>query len=118
MIGPESRFLGRTVASLHLPRRYGVTIIAVSRKLGKTPIVVKSGPGFLVNRLLAFTMAEAMWLLDEGLRMEDLDKGASAWGMPMGPCALTDEVGRAVCLASGCWGRLRTRSTALGAFAP
>ena len=31
VIGPESRFLGRTVASLHLPRRYGVTIIAVSR---------------------------------------------------------------------------------------
>ncbi len=69
------------------------TIVEVSRKLGKTPIVVKSGPGFLVNRLLAFTMAEAMWLLDEGHRMEDLDEAASSWGMPMGPCALTDEVG-------------------------
>ncbi len=69
------------------------TIIEISRKLGKTPIVVKSGPGFLVNRLLAFTMAEAMWLLNEGHRMEDLDRAASSWGMPMGPYALTDEVG-------------------------
>ncbi|MCH7666651.1 MAG: enoyl-CoA hydratase/isomerase family protein [Acidobacteria bacterium] len=69
------------------------TIIEVSRKLGKTPIVVKSGPGFLVNRLLAFTLAEAMWMLDEGHRMEDIDRAASRWGMPMGPCALTDEVG-------------------------
>lgn len=69
------------------------TIIQVSRKLGKTPIVVKSGPGFLVNRLLAFTLAEAMWLLDEGHRIENLDRAAARWGMPMGPCALTDEVG-------------------------
>ncbi|MFQ5524888.1 MAG: 3-hydroxyacyl-CoA dehydrogenase NAD-binding domain-containing protein [Thermoanaerobaculia bacterium] len=69
------------------------TIIQVSRRLGKTPIVVKSSPGFLVNRLLAFTMAEAMWLLDEGNPMEDLDRAAAKWGMPMGPCALTDEVG-------------------------
>lgn len=69
------------------------TIIDFSRKLGKTPIVVQSGPGFLVNRLLAFTLAEAMWLLDEGHKIEDLDKATSAWGMPLGPCALTDEVG-------------------------
>jgi 3-hydroxyacyl-CoA dehydrogenase/enoyl-CoA hydratase/3-hydroxybutyryl-CoA epimerase len=34
-----------------------------------------------------------MWLLDEGYRMEDLDRAMTDWGMPMGPMALTDEVG-------------------------
>ncbi len=69
------------------------TVVALTRRLGKTPVVVKNGPGFLVNRLLAFTLAEAMWLLDEGMSIEDLDSAATAWGMPMGPCTLTDEVG-------------------------
>ncbi|MDH3253446.1 MAG: 3-hydroxyacyl-CoA dehydrogenase NAD-binding domain-containing protein [Acidobacteriota bacterium] len=68
-------------------------IVAFSRRLGKTPVVVKDGPGFLVNRLLAFTLAEAMWLLDEGQEIEALDRAATAWGLPVGPAALTDEVG-------------------------
>ncbi len=69
------------------------TVAAFARRLGKTPVVVKDGPGFLVNRLLMFYMAEALWLLDEGHRIEDLDRAMTEWGMPMGPMALTDEVG-------------------------
>jgi len=69
------------------------TIFDLSRKLGKTPVLVQDGPGFLVNRLLVFTLAEALWLLDEGHRIEDLDRIMKRWGMPMGPIALTDEVG-------------------------
>jgi 3-hydroxyacyl-CoA dehydrogenase/enoyl-CoA hydratase/3-hydroxybutyryl-CoA epimerase len=69
------------------------TATAFARRIGKTPVVVKNGPGFLVNRLLAFSLAEAMWLLDEGHTIADLDRAATAWGMPMGPIALTDEVG-------------------------
>lgn len=66
---------------------------AFVRRLGKTPIVVRDGPGFLVNRLLAFYSAEAMWLLDEGYRVEDVDRAMLEWGMPMGPLRLADEVG-------------------------
>jgi 3-hydroxyacyl-CoA dehydrogenase/enoyl-CoA hydratase/3-hydroxybutyryl-CoA epimerase len=55
--------------------------------------VVKDGPGFLVNRLLMFYMTEAMWLLDEGHRIEDIDRAMTDWGMPVGPMALADEVG-------------------------
>ena len=69
------------------------TVFAYTRKLGKTPILVKDTPGFLVNRLLMFYSTEGLWLLDEGLRIEDLDRAMSEWGMPMGPMALTDEVG-------------------------
>ncbi|MES1242280.1 MAG: 3-hydroxyacyl-CoA dehydrogenase NAD-binding domain-containing protein [Acidobacteriota bacterium] len=69
------------------------TVFDYTRKLGKTPVLVKDTPGFLVNRLLMFYSTEAMWLLDEGYRIEDLDRAMTDWGMPMGPLALTDEVG-------------------------
>jgi 3-hydroxyacyl-CoA dehydrogenase/enoyl-CoA hydratase/3-hydroxybutyryl-CoA epimerase len=69
------------------------TATAFARRLGKTPVVVRDGPGFLVNRLLAFYSAEAMWLLDEGHRVEAIDRALVDWGMPMGPLRLADEVG-------------------------
>jgi 3-hydroxyacyl-CoA dehydrogenase / enoyl-CoA hydratase / 3-hydroxybutyryl-CoA epimerase len=69
------------------------TVFAFTRKLGKTPVLVKDTPGFLVNRLLMFYSIESLWLLDEGYRIEDLDRAMTDWGMPMGPMALTDEVG-------------------------
>lgn len=69
------------------------TVFAFARTLGKTPILVRDTPGFLVNRLLMFYSTEALWLLDEGHRIEDLDRAMVDWGMPMGPMALTDEVG-------------------------
>ena len=54
-------------------------------RLGKTPVLVKDSPGFLVNRLLMFYSTEALWLLDEGYRIEDLDRAMTDWGMPHGP---------------------------------
>ena len=69
------------------------TATAFARRLGKTPVIVRDGPGFLVNRLLAFYSAEAMWLLDEGHRVEAIDRALVDWGMPMGPLRLADEVG-------------------------
>ena len=69
------------------------TVFAFTRRLGKTPVLVKDTPGFLVNRLLMFYSMEALWLLDEGYRIEDLDRTMTEWGMPVGPMVLTDEVG-------------------------
>lgn len=69
------------------------TVMALSRRLGKTPVVVKDGPGFLVNRILTFYMTEALWLLDEGRAVEHIDGVMTDWGMPMGPLALIDTVG-------------------------
>jgi 3-hydroxyacyl-CoA dehydrogenase/enoyl-CoA hydratase/3-hydroxybutyryl-CoA epimerase len=69
------------------------TVFDFCRKLGKTPVLVKDTPGFLVNRLLMFYSVEALWLLDEGYRIEDLDRTMVEWGMPVGPMVLNDEVG-------------------------
>jgi 3-hydroxyacyl-CoA dehydrogenase/enoyl-CoA hydratase/3-hydroxybutyryl-CoA epimerase len=75
------------------------TIFELSKKMGKMPVVVKDGPGFLVNRLLLPYMAEAAFLLQEGMSIEVVDKTyVKDFGMPMGPFALMDEVGLDVCI--------------------
>lgn len=62
-------------------------------KVKKTPVVVKDGPGFLVNRILMPYLNEAGYLLEEGVSVKDLDQAALNFGMPMGPARLLDEVG-------------------------
>jgi len=70
-----------------------VTAHAFAIKLGKTPVIVKDGPGFLVNRILTFYLNEALQMLVEGVRMEALDDSMEQFGMPMGPFALLDQIG-------------------------
>ncbi len=64
-----------------------------SQRIGKFPLPVKSAPGFLVNRVLAPYMLEAVSLLDEGHSMATIDAAAETFGMPMGPIELVDTVG-------------------------
>ena len=78
-----------------------VTLVALAKKVGKTPIVVKDCPGFLVNRILFPYLNEAMILLEEGAEPRALDKAASDFGMPMGPITLSDVVGLDTCLYAG-----------------
>ena len=61
--------------------------------LGKTPIFVKDSPGFLVNRLLAFYLGESLALLEAGGDQRTIDRTLEAFGMPMGPFALLDQIG-------------------------
>lgn len=69
------------------------TIFQFSKKLGKTPIVVKDAPGFLVNRLLMPYLNEATYLVNEGVPIQEIDRVLLTFGMPMGPLELIDEVG-------------------------
>jgi 3-hydroxyacyl-CoA dehydrogenase/enoyl-CoA hydratase/3-hydroxybutyryl-CoA epimerase len=85
--------LVEVVAGRHSGERAVRAAVALARRLGKTPVVVRDGPGFLVNRLLGFYSAEALWLLDEGTSVEAIDRAMVDWGMPMGPLRLADEVG-------------------------
>ncbi len=63
------------------------------KDIGKTPVVVKDGPGFLVNRILMPWLNEAGYCLLEGYSIEEMDKTLKDFGMPMGPCELLDEIG-------------------------
>lgn len=78
-----------------------VTLVALAKKIGKTPIVVRDCPGFLVNRILMPYMAESLVLLDEGVDMDRIDKVATKWGMPVGPITLYDMVGIDIGLYAG-----------------
>jgi 3-hydroxyacyl-CoA dehydrogenase/enoyl-CoA hydratase/3-hydroxybutyryl-CoA epimerase len=77
------------------------TIFALARTLGKTPVVVRDAPGFLVNRILAPYLSEAARLLLEGCRIEDVDRALTDFGMPVGPLALLDDVGLDVAAKAG-----------------
>jgi 3-hydroxyacyl-CoA dehydrogenase/enoyl-CoA hydratase/3-hydroxybutyryl-CoA epimerase len=69
------------------------SMVALTRALGKTPVVVKDRPGFLVNRILIPYLNEAGLLLQEGVGFERIDRLVEAFGLPMGPFVLADETG-------------------------
>jgi 3-hydroxyacyl-CoA dehydrogenase/enoyl-CoA hydratase/3-hydroxybutyryl-CoA epimerase len=77
------------------------TIFDLARKLGKTPVVVKDSPGFLVNRILATYLSEAVRLVREGCAIEYVDRAMTEFGMPVGPIALLDDVGLDVAAKAG-----------------
>ena len=77
------------------------TVFALAKTLGKTPVVVRDSPGFLVNRILAPYLSEAVRLVKEGCRIEDVDGAMTAFGMPVGPLALLDDIGLDVAVKAG-----------------
>lgn len=66
---------------------------ALALSLGKTPVVTKDAPGFVVNRLLGPYLDECCRLFELGSTPYELDRMALEFGMPMGPMMLLDEVG-------------------------
>jgi 3-hydroxyacyl-CoA dehydrogenase/enoyl-CoA hydratase/3-hydroxybutyryl-CoA epimerase len=69
------------------------TGIALAARLGKTPVLVRDAPGFLVNRVLIPYLAEATLLAKEGVGITEVDAAMKNFGWPMGPFELLDEIG-------------------------
>ena len=69
------------------------TLLEFTRALGKTPVLVAEGPGFLVNRILFSYLDEAVRLVLDGVPVSEVDREAKRFGMPMGPLELMDTVG-------------------------
>jgi len=72
--------------------------LAFARQIDKLPLPCRSHPGFLVNRILAPYLGEAMALAAEGVPLARIDAAATRFGMPMGPIELADSVGLDVAL--------------------
>ncbi len=69
------------------------TALSLARTLGKTPIVVGGKPGFVSNRVLFPYLLEALHLTDRIEDLDELDRLARQFGLPMGPYRLIDEIG-------------------------
>lgn len=73
----------------------------LAQRLGKTPVVVKDVPGFIVNRVLIPMINEAVFALEEGVASpQDIDLAMTAGANhPIGPLALADRIGLDTVLA-------------------
>ncbi len=69
------------------------TLVQWAIALGKTPVVVRDSPGFVVNRILTPYLAEATLLVAEGMKIQEIDHVMKRFGMPMGPLELLDQIG-------------------------
>ena len=93
--------LVEVTAGLDTPPETVAQVMSIAEELGKTPVQVQEGPGFVVNRILIPMINEAALILSEGIASaEDIDVAMKLGANhPMGPLALGDLIGLDVCLA-------------------
>jgi len=78
-------------------------IISLAKKMGKSPVVCKDSPGFIVNRVARPYYLEALRLVQEGeVEYEQLDSLLEATGFKMGPFKLMDLIGNDINYAVSC----------------
>ena len=79
------------------------TIIALAKQMGKTPVVCKDSPGFIVNRVARPYYIEALRLAEEGITdFSTIDSLLEATGFKMGPFKLMDLIGNDINYAVSC----------------
>ncbi len=90
------------------------TLMKLGKRLGKTPVLVGAGPGFVANRMLARRSREALFMLEEGAEPEQVDRVLVDFGFPLGPLAVADLGGLDVVLATrrARWSELSARERA------
>jgi len=78
----------------HTTQEVTDTIVALCKQMGKTPVVCKDAPGFIVNRVARHYYLEAMKLVELNLAtIENVDAIMEASGFKMGPFKLMDLIG-------------------------
>ena len=93
--------LVEVISGANTPAEVKDTILEISKEIGKTPVEVNEGPGFVVNRILIPMINEGTVILQEGIAsVEDIDTAMQLGANhPMGPLALGDLIGLDVVLA-------------------
>ncbi|HWU58806.1 MAG TPA: 3-hydroxyacyl-CoA dehydrogenase NAD-binding domain-containing protein [Microbacteriaceae bacterium] len=69
------------------------TAMVVAKNLKKNAVITRDTPGFVVNRVLAKLLGEAMRAVDAGTSFETVDEALAPLGLPMAPSVLLDLVG-------------------------
>lgn len=93
--------LVEVIAGLNTPAEVVEKVKKISEEIGKTPVQVEEGPGFVVNRILIPMINEAVGIYAQGLAsVEGIDTAMQLGANhPMGPLALGDLIGLDVVLA-------------------
>ncbi len=92
--------LVEVIPGILTPQELVDKIVKISEEIGKEPVIVQEGPGFVVNRILIPMINEGISIYAEGLAtVEGVDKAMRLGANhPMGPLALGDLIGLDVCL--------------------
>jgi 3-hydroxyacyl-CoA dehydrogenase/enoyl-CoA hydratase/carnithine racemase len=69
------------------------TAMETAKSLRKSAVITTDSPGFVVNRILARLLGEAMHAIDNGTPLNVIDTGLKPFGLPMTPCELLELVG-------------------------
>lgn len=87
--------LVEVISGANTPAETKDAILDISKAIGKTPVEVNEGPGFVVNRILIPMINEAAFIYQEGIAsVEDIDTAMQLGANhPMGPLALGDLIG-------------------------
>jgi len=72
------------------------TIVSLAKQMGKTPVLCKDAPGFIVNHVARPYYLEALRLMEAGVSIETIDTLMEASGFKMGPFKLMDLIGNDV----------------------
>lgn len=93
--------LVEVVRTEHTSRQALADVLALCRRIKKTAVVVGSCTGFLVNRIFMPYSQTTGFLIDRGIDPYRIDQALFHFGMPMGPCRMSDLAGIDVGLAAG-----------------
>jgi 3-hydroxyacyl-CoA dehydrogenase/enoyl-CoA hydratase/carnithine racemase len=69
------------------------TSVAFASAINKIPIVVNDGPGFYVTRQLIALLGGSIYLVADGVSLQQIENAVKQFGMPMGPAELDDLTG-------------------------
>lgn len=95
--------LVEVVTTPHTNQTTTETIIELAKQMGKTPVLCKDAPGFIVNRVARPYYIESLRLVEEGkVTMEQADRLLEATGFKMGPFKLMDLIGNDINYAVSC----------------
>jgi 3-hydroxyacyl-CoA dehydrogenase len=72
------------------------TVMSLSKKIGKIPVLVGVCEGFVGNRMLRQRGVQSAYMLEEGALPQQIDKVIYDFGFPMGPFAMSDLAGNDV----------------------
>jgi 3-hydroxybutyryl-CoA dehydrogenase len=92
--------LVEVIAALQTSEAVSAEVEALAQKIGKTPVLVRDSPGFVLNRLLIPMLNEAVYTLESGVATAEAIDACLKLGAnhPLGPLALADLIGLDICL--------------------